>query len=438
MRTVILVVTAMLATTAAWAQAGSARPAPTGATVISLRDAVKAAVQANPNALAAQRGIDVARAKLRQAEVAENPTLSLQARYSYLSKPTLFGGMEVFARNTETNALVLTKPLLTWGRTQAAKEQARNGVAASTSQATAARDEVAAGAAQAYLQVLEAHDAIGVADQAVKALEAARDAAERMRQAGAAAKADVLRTQVELDRARENAVKARNAYQEALAALRNAMGLPQDAPIEVSSEGADVPLPAPDAKPARSDVAALEASVRAAEAGVLAAKRSNKPQLGAYADFQNIGAGAEFPRRDNTVNMALQLTLTVSDGGVTRAKVSEAEATLAQLREQLEAARQRVDMEVSQARLALSSAEARVAATSTQVQSAEESFRVLEVGYREGVNPLTDVLAAQAALEAARYARLAALYDVQIARVGLLRAMGLIGSTMISESPSAK
>jgi len=81
-------------------------------------------------------------------------------------------------------------------------------------------------------------------------------------------------------------------------------------------------------------------------------------------------------------------------------------------------------MEVRQARLQLDSAQARVAATETQVQSAEESLRVLEVGYREGVNTLTDVLAAQTALEAARYARLAALYDVQIAKVRLLRALG--------------
>ncbi|MGC8833242.1 MAG: TolC family protein, partial [Armatimonadota bacterium] len=176
----------------------------------------------------------------------------------------------------------------------------------------------------------------------------------------------------------------------------------------------------------RPEVLALEAAVAAAEAAVDFAKRSNKPLLSAMADLQNIAAGSHFPRRNNTASLMLQFTMTLSDGGITKAKVEEAEAQLAQLRERLEAERQRVAMEVRQAQLQLESAEARVAATVTQVESAEESLRVLEVGYREGVNTLTDVLAAQAALEAARYARVAALYDVQIARVRLLKALGKI------------
>ncbi|MGQ9523612.1 MAG: TolC family protein [Armatimonadota bacterium] len=418
MKYLVLLASLVAVASAAWSQEAPVK--------LSLREALRQAVRGNPNITAAHRGEDAAKARLRQAEVAEKPTVQLVSKYSYLSRPTTFGPMTVFEEHTETNSVVVTKPLNTWGRTKAAKEQARRGVEASGQETRAAEDEVAAGTALAYLQALAARDSIRVAEQSVVSLERALEDARKLREAGAAAKADVLRTEVELARARENVVKARNAYQEALAALKNAIGLPQSAQIEVTEEGIELPVPT-DHEPAlrRSDIAALEAAVKAAEAGVELAKRSGKPQLGAYADLQNIATGAPFPRRNNTVTVMLQFSTTVSDGGVTRAKVEEAEAQLAQLRERLNAAKQKAEMEVRQARLQLDSAEARVAATATQVQAAEESLRVLEVGYREGVNTLTDVLSAQTALEAARYARVAALYDVQIAKIRLLRALGL-------------
>jgi len=417
MKRLILLTALAITACGAWSQDQPAK--------ITLRDALRQALHGNPNVAAARRGEDVAKARLRQAEIAEKPNVQLVSKYAYLNRPTVFGPMAVVDEHTETNSLVVTKPLNTWGRTDAAKQQARHGLDASGQETQAVEDEIAAGTAVAYLQALQARDSIRVAEESVLSLQRAAEDARKLREAGAAAKADVLRTEVELARARENVVKARNAYHEALAALKNAVGIPQSAEIEVTEEGLELPLPpGPDFAPSRADVAALEAAVRAAEAGVEAAKRSGKPQLGAYADVQNIASGAHFPRRNNTVSVMLQFSMTVSDGGVTRAKVQEAEAQLAQLRERLDAAKQKVEMEVRQARLQLDSAQARVAATETQVQSAEESLRVLEVGYREGVNTLTDVLAAQTALEAARYARLAALYDVQIAKVRLLRALG--------------
>jgi outer membrane protein len=393
---------------------------------VTLQEAIATALKSNPNITAAQRGIEAAQSRLKQAELSEKPNIQFQSRYSYTSKPTVFGPTTILDLHTQTNAVVLTKPLNTFGRTEAARRQAMHAVSASTEEKAAVIDEVVAGVALAYLQALQARESIRVAEQSVASLEAANDAAKKLREAGAAAKADVLRTEVELARARENVVKAKNAYQEALAALKNAMGVPQELQIEVVPESTNLTVPTEDFTPRRSEVMALEAAVAAAEAAVDAAKRDNKPLLSAYADLQNIAAGSHFPRRNNTASLMLQFTMTVSDGGITKAKVSEAEAQLAQLRERLEAERQRVAMEVRQAQLQLESAEARVAATVTQVESAEESLRVLEVGYREGVNTLTDVLAAQAALEAARYARVAALYDVQIARVRLLRALGRI------------
>ena len=393
---------------------------------VTLQEAVATALKSNPNITAAQRGIETAQSRLKQAELSEKPNIQFQSRYSYTSKPTVFGPTTILDLHTQTNAVVLTKPLNTFGRTEAARRQAMHAVSASTEEKAAVIDEVVAGVALAYLQALQARESIRVAEQSVASLEAANDAAKKLREAGAAAKADVLRTEVELARARENVVKAKNAYQEALAALKNAMGVPQELQIEVVPESASLAVPFEDLTPRRSEVMALEAAVAAAEAAVDAAKRNNKPLLSAYADLQNIAVGSHFPRRNNTASLMLQFTMTVSDGGITKAKVGEAEAQLAQLRERLEAECQRVAMEVRQAQLQLESAEARVAATVTQVESAEESLRVLEVGYREGVNTLTDVLAAQAALEAARYARVAALYDVQIARVRLLRALGRI------------
>ena len=88
----------------------------------------------------------------------------------------------------------------------------------------------------------------------------------------------------------------------------------------------------------------------------------------------------------------------LSDGGASRQAVAEAQARLQQLEALEEQTKYGIAVEVQVAMSDVTSARARVDTTEPAVALAKEALRLTQVGYANGVMPLTDVLQAQAAL----------------------------------------
>lgn len=394
--------------------------------VLDLRSASQLALKASPRIGSAGASADMSKAEIGKAKSALYPSLGAESGYSYLTKPTFFGGTPVLETNTVISRLAAQQTIYSGGQIQANLNRARQGYLAANQGARATQADVLTDVGTAYFRARQAREAIDVADASVKSLEASHDAASRLHESGVVTKSDVLRAQVALTSAKSDSISAANNYNVALAALRTAIGLPQDACIDLAVDATDA---APDAAATaavaqRPEIAAGSASVQAAEAGKKAARAGKLPTVALAADFYNQPVGAQFPRLTNTVMAGVLVKFNVFDGGLTRASIDEAEAASRKARQDLEAEKRGVELEQQAAVLNLDSARARVEATASQVQSAEESLRALQAGYKEGMTPLTDVLSAQTALTAARVSRLAALYDVKIAQVNLLRAYG--------------
>ena len=88
--------------------------------------------------------------------------------------------------------------------------------------------------------------------------------------------------------------------------------------------------------------------------------------------------------------VGVQVKFNVFDGGQTKADIDAAQASIAKANTDLESVCQTTEFQLEAARLAVDSAKARVETLSTQVKSAEESLRVMETGYREGINVLSE------------------------------------------------
>ena len=67
---------------------------------------------------------------------------------------------------------------------------------------------------------------------------------------------------------------------------------------------------------------------------------------------------------------------------------------------------------------------AQIAPTQTAVEIAQTTLTKTREGYREGLNPIIDVLNAQLALNQARIAHAQAVYDAAAATATLNRALG--------------
>ncbi|MCL5104496.1 MAG: TolC family protein [Armatimonadetes bacterium] len=394
--------------------------------VLDLKSASQLALKTSPQIGSAGASADMSKAEVGKAKSALYPNVGAESGYSYLTKPTFFGGTPVLETNTVINRIAAQQMIYSGGQIQSNLKRARQSYLAVNHGARATQANVLANVGTAYFRARQAKETIDVANASVKSLEASYDAAKKLHDSGVVTNSDVLRAQVALTSAKSDSITATNDYNVAMAALRSAIGLPRNACIDLAGDANDT---APDAAllaapVERPEIAAGSASVQAAEAGKKAARAGKLPTVALVADYFNEPVGAQFPRLTNTVMAGVLVKFNVFDGGLTRASINEADAASRKARQDLETEKRRVELEQQAAKLDLDSACARVETTATQVQSAEESLRALQVGYKEGMTPLTDVLSAQTALTAAKVSRLAALYDVKIAQVNLLRAYG--------------
>jgi len=403
------------------ATAGNSQPVS-----LDLKSATQLAITSNPQLGSAGASVEISKAGIEKARSAFSPTVGLESGYSYMSKETMFGSTAVWGQNTVVNKLVVQKTVYSGGQIEANMNRAQLGYKAATQSVNATKADVLADVGRAYFRARQAKETIDIAQASIRSLEASLDAATKMHDSGVVTNSDVLRAQVALTAARDNLIVSNNNYNVAIAALRSAIGLPADTQINLVTDATDT---APDAASAaiavvRPEISAGNAYIEASQQAKKAAEAGKKPIVAVSADYYNQPSGAQFPRLSNTLLVGVAVKFNAFDGGLTRASIEEADASVKRARQDLESQKRRIELEQTAAKLDLDSANARVQTTASQVQLAEEIIRVLQAGYKEGITPLTDVLSAESALTAARVNRLAALYDVKIAQVNLLRAYG--------------
>ncbi len=410
-------VTSLLAALTAGAAGGALCQAAT------LQEALQLALERNPSLAAARAEERAAVAERGLADAAAGPYLGAGAAYTYLDKPTLFGGMEVFERRTQVNSIVLRAPLydrpLTLRRRAAAAAAAARGTSVS-----AAEESVLLQVAERYWAVAAARQQEEAAADAARFLKANLERVTASREAGAATRGEVLRAQAEEALARDRLLAARNGVQVALSALKMAIGLEQDEEFDVSADALMPDERVRDAEPRESPaVIAARQALEAAEAALAAARAGSGPTVSLEADIQNVAQGAEFPRRDGSVSAMVRLSIPVFDSGATRSAVAKAAAERDRAASQLKAAEDQVAFRRKATALALESALERWRATEEQVASAMESRRLVEIGAREGVYTQTDLLSAQSAVSAAQASRIQSLADLKTAEAARLAAI---------------
>ena len=168
-------------------------------------------------------------------------------------------------------------------------------------------------------------------------------------------------------------------------------------------------------------VRSADATVRANEAALRAARRWREPGLSLQAIDLRSSDKTAFSREDTVQAM---LTLPLSDGGVGRARTREAQATFEQARAQAELARRTALVTVSSAYLTAQSSARQIDAAGVAQEMAQTAYEKTVIGYRNGQFPLTDVLNAQSALTQARIAYRQAVYDAAVAISTLENAIG--------------
>jgi outer membrane protein len=393
---------------------------------LTLAGALSAALTTYPTARAATQQLAQARARVAQAEAQRRFQLMLDTTGSGSNAQVIQPppAHETFGTLQNT----FTIPLPIGSRPRLAIEQARSELAAAQAQYDSARLSLSQDVSTAYYDLLRKQALLQIAQESLATAQRQLSEAQRRLTAGDVPQLDVLRAQVPVASAQAGLYQAESSAAVARQTLNSLIGNPFDAPLVVAESS-----PAPTTLPftleeARSlalrhapAIRSAAATIRANEAALRSSRRWREPTLSLQASDLRSNDETSFSREDT---IQASLTLPLSDGGLGRAKVREAQAALGQARAQAEAAERTTLVTVSSAYLTAQSSLRQIEAVRLAQEIAQTSYEKTLLGYRNGQFPLTDVLNAQSALTQARIAYRQALYDVAVAMSALSIAFG--------------
>ena len=286
-------------------------------------------------------------------------------------------------------------------------------------------------AAEAYANLVHRENLARIAREAVNMADMQLRFISDQFSEGAVAKADVLLMEVRRYNYRQNLVNAESAVDVARSTLASVVGLPRDTVVEPTDAFTYEPYPKAltecedYALANRPDGLAAEYAVKAAEARKEAAKAGYRPKINGVAG-QSIASNAPFrSERSNAWEAGISLTWSLFDNGVTQANVGSAKAAVDQSEAEARQAKKNIALETRSAYLQMKAAEENIRETAASVAKAEESYVIAQVRYEEGVDILLTVADAQERLTQARSNYSTALYQYNLYRATLEKAMGV-------------
>ncbi len=413
---------------------------------VSFADVATAVVQNNLQLRAAAFEVAVAQAQLAQARGGQLPQVSLSGSYSrtqersgqVLSFLNPFGPtppvITITLPSPDPNIyaarLAILYPLYTGGRVEAQVALAQASLRGAQATFERAKQQVVYSAEQTYLQGLLAAENVAAAERALdQANESLRVARARF-STGAAPQFDVLQAEVAVANAEQTMVRAQTSGASAQMNLDAALNLPQDTPLELTDTLASRPVEGTLADAVarglrdRPDLVALQSQIAAAQASIDVAASGGRPAVGLGAGYDVNNANGQSTSISGSWSVALSLTLSVFDGGVTQAKVREAQLRLEQLKIREAQTRQQIELDVRLAWLALQQAAGELTAATKAVEQGREAARLAAVRYEAGVGTSLEVLSAQSTLAQAELSLASARFNQNAARIQLVLATG--------------
>ena len=412
--------------------------------VITLDESIREALNNNWSIKAKKENINKSVYVKDQAKASFLPKFSTSYGYTRLSEitksdPVNIGAITIPGRelNNQDNYQwkgSITQPIFTGFALSSSYELAKLGINLAELELDLDKLDLGLRVKQAYYDILKADRAVDVAQKAVASLDSHVQVARNFYKVGMIPINDLLKAEVELANSQYNLVKAQNALLLARSAFNIVLSRDIDKPLEVEDilnykpESGDFETYLNHALKNRPDIKAIDTSLLQMDQEVRLAESKFYPEISLVYDYIKEGedpdvSGGPFHEANRWQSMAV-LSWTFWEWGKTRSAVREKESLKGQIIQNRSALLDQIRLEIKQAVLALSVAEKNIPTTEKAVEQAEENLRVSEERYKAQVTTSTEVLDAQTLLTQARTNFYNALYEHNLAKAKLHRAMG--------------
>ena len=334
-------------------------------------------------------------------------------------------------------SVMLTQPVYMGGAIIAAnrmaaigEEMAQNNIEASTQNTLHSID-------QAYWTVVSVHHKKQLAESYLAVVKKLDDDVSKMIREGVATRADGLKVDVKVNEAEMSLTQAENGLALAKMLLCQLCGMDVDSDITLADENADnIVEQADDAQADRAvamenrpELKLLHNSADMSRQATKLVRAAYLPQVlltgGYVATNPNVFNG--FERKLSgmwNVGVMVRVPLWNWMEGTYKVRASRIATTIVEL--ERDDIREKIDLQVSQSQFKVKEANRRLAMAIKNVENAEENLRCANLGFKEGVIPTTDVMAAQTAWVQAQSQKIDAEVDVKMSQVNLKKALGVL------------
>ncbi len=433
---VIGVVMLMLVATTSvvWAgdEGNSGQPIPLPTLSLTLREALSAAADNNPDVLLYQERIQEARGQVQTQLGALLPNLSADVRQSRRTQflgtiglsPVRTDPFSIFdARISATQQLFSLSLIQRW-------RASRHSLHTTEQEAEAKKLDTMASVALVYMEGLRAMALIKAHESNQQIMKELLGTVRQRQRGGLATGLDIARLEAQLAAERQQSSSSRYELDHATFSLINLLALPTNSTVVLNDEWlTDVPeIPlsqraVEDALSQRPEVQAQYTRVRASELMYAAMTGERVPSLVAQGDYGLVGN--RWNNTLDTYSMALTLQIPIFDGAQREGRIAQARSQWQQESFRMKSVLNQVTMEVHDALASLTAAKEQVGIAQAGFQMATKELDLARERYAVITSAshfeLTNGLSAVAR---ARENLVNALFQLNAARVHLARSTG--------------
>jgi len=340
--------------------------------------------------------------------------------------------------NVFAGAVTLTQPLFMGGKIIAMNRMADYAQELSGKMYDNAAKEVIYTVDAAYWQVVSLGEKKKLADSYIALLDTLQRNVKAMIAEGVATKADLLNVDVKLNQANIDLTKVENGLSLSRMALAQICGMPLDSNMQLADESAENKnfntivadgYNMNDVYENRSDLQSLQLAVKLYEQKQNVARAEMLPNIalvGAYT-FSNPNVFNGFDKSFKgmfSVGATVSIPLWHWGGRYNKLRAAKSETLIKQL--ELDDAKEKVELQVSQAVFKTKESLKTLQMTENNLAKADENLRQAQLGYREGMNSIDNVMEAQTAWLKANSEHIDAGIDVQMCNVYLSKVLGTL------------
>jgi outer membrane protein len=320
-------------------------------------------------------------------------------------------------------------PLYTGGKLEALNRQAKANQAYAQYNLETVEQELIYTVKKAYYIVLQTRQSRETLDEAVKSMENHLREAKLYYDAGMVPQLDVMRAEVKLADLRQKQLMVKNGLETARVYFDFVLGVDQGNrydlvdQMEYNPYGMDLDAVEQAALENRSELKSIRAKVQMAQEAVEIVKSGNKPVVALVAEG---GEKTTRPFNSDDLDLSLSLvaTMKLTDGGMVKNQIAEAEKVVQQAKNAEELVARGIKLEVEQAYRNLQNALETIEVSKKVLTQAKETVRMAEVSYQAGLSTSLERIDAETGLTQAKNNYNQAVSNYQIALAQLEKAIG--------------